>query len=141
MLLRTIMAPIPPSVASYIQKMRAMARERPAVMKRPAHLAAMPSEPIEEYLDVHVVTMQIVQVNDTGINLLELGEEPPRRSLGMEARAIIKTRLQDINVKFNLRTEVDLSVILGSTSTSPHAPKLVTGGKLLPLHSFHHGAC
>lgn len=98
MLLWTIVAPIPPSVASCVQKMRAMTRERPAVMERPAHLAAMPSEPVEEYLDVHVVTMQIVQVNDTGIDLLELGKEPLRRSLGVEARAIVKTRLQDIDV-------------------------------------------
>lgn len=102
-LLRAVTAAGEPPVAANVLEMRAMARERPAIVQRPANLAAMPCQPPEQHLDVDVVSVDVVQVHDVGVDLVELLQQLRRVALRVEPGAVGQAGQGTVKIHARLR--------------------------------------
>ena len=118
-----------------------MARECPAVMQSPFHYYIFVlSKPIEEHLNIDVVTMHVVKMHYIGLNLIQLLQKPTGSQLRVKACLTVKSRLQHVQIQLRLAAEVELVVVLSGSAATPHAPALIPQGPTLLGDLAHDGS-
>ena len=116
-----------PLCALHICEVRTVARESPAVVQGPLDFAVVNGEPLEQHLDVDVVAVQVVQVHDVGPDLVEPGEQPCCRRLGVEAGTAVKAGLERVQMDFRVGGKTTLTGVLRGTASAPEGERVVAG--------------
>ena len=117
-----------------------MARERPAIVQRPLHAAAVRCQPFEKHLDVHIVPVDVVQMHHIGVDLVKPSEEPPRGTARMKPGATVEARPQNIAVEPEVGAELQLALALGRAPPAPANVRIDALVEKLSVQPHHDGA-
>ena len=134
--LRTAAAVGLPLVAADRRVIIAMACVKPAVVDGPDHLHVAVAQIVEEHRIIQEIPVDVVYVDDVGVDLAQLLHELARGAGGAEAVAVEHTRLEPVETRAPLAADRQ---DLGSARADAVAP-LAVGAPVAPALAHGEGA-
>ena len=119
---------------------RAMARERPTVVKGPFDIAIVFCKPLKKHLDVNVVAVQIMKMNYIRLNLIKSSKKAFCSSLTMKPSLAVQASLKHVELYFYIRGELHFVRLFCLAATTPEHIGFFAGSQKLSVLLHHNAA-